>query len=648
MSESKQPIKIQGPPIKGGEVGRLSLGFGRVKLHHFWNMASAAWENKDNLAYAMNILQHGVCDECSIGHRGLNDTVVKGTELCLSRLKFLRNNTIGSFSEADVCDIKRLRKMSDRELRLLGRIPYPFVYRSGDRGFNRLTWDQAFQVIGENLAGISSEKQAYFASSKGITNETYYAFTKTARLMGTNNVDFCDSNYDSATGAGLLSTIGVGASTISLTDLIGTDLILLWGSSSEKNQSVSEKYLHLAKNAGTRIVSIDTSGENRLGSDPFPSIPQSAPLGSKLADDIVRVKFGGELALINAIMKLLIEWEAFNEEYIDAHTEGWPELVESVQGFSLEQLSERSGVSVQQIDWLATTIARATTMVTAYSIGFTQHKFGSQNVIGVVNLHLAKGAFGKKQSGILPFRVSSGEQGGGECGVTPTKYPGGFNVNQENAARFSEIWGHEVPHSTGMSTIPMMEAAHRGEIEFLYNLGGDLERSTPDPGLIQEAFSKIKLRIYQGTNLNSSMLLEPGEVLVVLPTQTCYEQQGGGTVTNTERRICFSPEIKGHPVVGEAKVEWAIPGLIACSVRPELEPALCFSSSQSIRDEMAKVMPIYSRINELTKDGDQWQWGGAQLCSDGDFSNMPNNRARFHVLQLSDIEKNVVDIKCGV
>jgi len=538
--------------------------------------------------------------------------------------------------------------MTQRELRLLGRIPYPFVYRSGDRGLSRVTWDQALQVIGEKLAGISSEKQAYFASAKGITNETYYAFTKTARLMGTNNVDFCDLNYDSATDAGLLSSIGVGASTISLTDLIGTDLILLWGISPERNLAVSEKYLHLAKNAGTRIISIDPTGENRLNNDSIQSIPPSAVLGSKLADEVVQVNVGGELALINAIMKLLVEWEAFNEEYIGAHTEGWGELVEYLQGLSLEELSERSGVPVQQIDWLATTIARATTMVTAYSIGFTQHKFGTQNVIGVVNLHLAKGALGKEKSGILPIRVYSGEQGGGECGVTPTKYPGGLNINQENATLFSEIWGHEVPYSRGMSTISMMEAAQRGDIDFLYNLGGDSHCVMPDPQFIQEAFSKIKLRIHQDINLNSSTLLEPGEVLVVLPTQTWYEQQGGGTATNTERRICFSPEIKGHPVVGEAKAEWAIPGMIACSVRPELEQALCFSSSQSIRDEMAKVMPIYNRINDLTKEGDHWQWGGAQLCSDGNFSNMPNNRARFQVLELSDIDMNGVDIKCGV
>ena len=60
-------------------------------------MMGVAWENRDNLQYAWNILQHGVCDGCSLGPRGLQDDVIEGTHLCMSRLKLLRNNTVGTF-----------------------------------------------------------------------------------------------------------------------------------------------------------------------------------------------------------------------------------------------------------------------------------------------------------------------------------------------------------------------------------------------------------------------------------------------------------------------------------------------------------------------------------------------------------------------
>ena len=626
------------PAIKG-EAGFASLmpfGIGKTKPNHFAEMAGVVWENRDNLQYAWNILNHGVCDGCSLGPRGLEDDVIEGTHLCMSRLKLLRNNTVGPFSEADVADIESLRRMNNDELRKLGRVSFPMVYRPGDRGFSRISWGKALELVGGVLKETPPDRQAYFASSKGITNETYYTFTKTARLMGTNNVDFCARLCHAATVAGLSRTIGVGAPTISLSDLIGTDLILLWGTNLANNQPVSVKYLHHAKKAGTRIVSINTVREKGLDHYWIPSIPSSAVFGSKLADDFIQVRVGGDIALMNGVLKKLIEWDALDHEYITAHTQGFEELKAKLDEQSMGSLLEKSGVSMEQMEWLATLVARAKSMVTVYSMGLTQHKFGTQNVMGVVNLHLAKGALGKVKSGILPIRGHSGVQGGGECGVSPGKYPGGFLVNEENAKRFSELWGYEVPFSKGLSTGPMLEAAHKGEIDFFYNLGGNLVLTMPRPSWVVEAFEKVRLRVHQDININSSMLVDPKELVVVLPAQTRYEQTGGGTSTSTERRIRFSPEIPGHPQVGECKPEWEIPGLIAAAARPELSEALCFPTSQSIRDEMAKAMPVYHKINTLSREGDHWQWGGPRLCEDGDFAKLPNNRAVFSALDAPD------------
>lgn len=634
----KVPARMSGGPIRGkaGITSLVPFGIGKTKPNHFIEMAGVMWENRDNLGYAWSILNHGVCDGCSLGPRGLQDDVIKGTHLCMSRLKLLRNNTMGAFAEADVADMARLRRLSNRELREMGRIPYPFIYRPGDRGFRRLSWADACEIAGETLKETPPDRQAYFATSKGLTNETYYTFTKTARLMGTNNVDFCARLCHAATVSGLSKTIGVGAPTISLQDLIGTDLILLWGTNLANNQPVSVKYLHHAKKAGTRIVSINTVQEKGLDNYWIPSITSSALFGTKLCDDFVQVKLGGDIALMNAILKMLLTWDAVDQTFIDANTQGWSDLVSHLDTLEMGELLEQSGVPLSQVEWLSTLIARSKTMVTVYSMGLTQHAFGTQNVMGVVNLHLAKGAIGKPKSGILPIRGHSGVQGGGECGVSPSKYPGGFLVNEENAKRFSMLWGHSVPFSPGLSTGPMLEAASNGDIDFLYNLGGNLVATMPQPLWVVDAFKKIRLRIHQDINFNTSTLIEPKEAILVLPAQTRYEQKGGGTSTSTERRIRFSPEIKGHPIIGESKPEYEIPGLIACAAKPELREALIFKSSQSIREEMASVMPVYHRINELKKEGDHWQWGGAQLCQDGKFSNMPEGKAKFSSLEVPD------------
>jgi len=180
----------------------------------------------------------------------------------------------------------------------------------------------------------------------------------------------------------------------------------------------------------------------------------------------------------------------------------------------------------------------------------------------------------------------------------------------------------------------MIEAAHREEIKFLYSIGGNLLETMPDPKFIAEALAKVPLRVHQDIVLNTSMLLDAEEAVVLLPGQTRYEQRSGGTSTSTERRIRFTPEIPGHRI-GETLPEWEIPVLIGRKSMSNGDKLFPFDDSQAIRDEMSRVMPIYQGIEKLTKEGDQLQWGGPYLFKDG-FTAMANNRALFSVLNPPD------------
>ncbi len=640
MDEPKNlPAALNGGPIRGeaGIAGPVPFGLDRVKPRHFREAAAVAWENRDNLPYAWKILTTGVCDGCSLGPRGLADDVVPGLHVCMSRLKLLRQNTVGAFAPADVADIGWLRSRTNEQLRALGRVPYPFVYRRGGRGFERISWDAALALLGGELAAIPPERQAWFATSKGITNETYYAFQKVARLMGTNNVDFCARLCHQASVSGLAATIGYGAPTCSLSDMIGTDLLLLWGTNLANNQPVAVKYLHYAKQAGTRVVVINTTLEKGLQHYWVPSNAKSAVFGSKILDDFICVKAGGDIALATAVMKLLLDWGAIDRPFIDAQTVGFAEFQAHLQAQPMDDLLGRSGVSFAQVEWLARLVARARTMVTVWSMGLTQHRFGTQNVMAVADLHLLRGMIGREKTGVLPIRGHSGVQGGGEMAVNPHKFPGGASISPETAATLAEKWGHPVPSVPGLTTAEMVDAAGAGAIDFLYNIGGNLFATLPDPDQVAAAFGRIRVRVHQDINLNTSTLLEPGEVVLLLPAQTRYEQRGGGTSTNTERRIRFSPEIAGHPVVGEARPEWEIPGLVAAAARPALKDAVVYADASDIRKEIPTLIPTYAGIENMRSAGDWIQWGGPRLCSDG-FPAFPDRKARFVPVDLPDNE----------
>ncbi|HWG92530.1 MAG TPA: molybdopterin-dependent oxidoreductase, partial [Candidatus Thermoplasmatota archaeon] len=598
------------------------------KPRHYREMVKVAWENKDEAGYALRILRHGVCDGCSLGPRGLKDDVIPGTHLCLTRLKLLRVNTMGAMPDGAWEDMEKLRSMTNEELQNLGRIPYPLVYRKGDRGFTRIPWEEATRLAAEAIAATPPERQGYFVTSRGLTNEPYYVMQKLARLAGTNNVDLCSRLCHAPSVTGLKETIGYGAPTCELKDFIGTDLLILFGTDLPNNQPVSTKYMHFAKKQGTRIVVVNPLREPGLERYWIPSVPTSALFGSKLMDDFYQVNAGGDIAFISGILKALFAMGGEDRAFIDAHTVGFEELRKHVDNLPWEAIEKGSGLPRAKMEEFAQLYAKAKTAVIVYSMGLTQHTFGVGNVRAIVNLALSRGMIGREKCGIMPIRGHSGVQGGGEIGVDPARFPGGFDVTPENAKRFETLWGHPVPGERGMMTGAMLEAAHAGGLDLLYTVGGNLVETMPDPRYVKEALRKVRVRIHQDIVLNTSTLAEPGEMVLVLPAQTRYEQRTGGTSTSTERRIRFTPEIPGRRI-GEAKPEWEIPALIGARLKPGYERFFNYPDTKAIREEMAKAMPMYAGIEKLEKEGDWVQWGGPQLAKGGVFDKMPGGRARF-------------------
>jgi predicted molibdopterin-dependent oxidoreductase YjgC len=67
---------------------------------------------------------------------------------------------------------------------------------------------------------------------------------------------------------------------------------------------------------------------------------------------------------------------------------------------------------------------------------------------------------------------------------------------------------------------------------------------------------------------------------------------------------------------------------LARRVKPDLVDSLQFESTAAIRDEIARVIPLYEGIQHLSKQGDQFQWGGELLAEGGQFG-FPDGKARF-------------------
>jgi molybdopterin-dependent oxidoreductase alpha subunit len=310
--------------------------------------------------------------------------------------------------------------------------------------------------------------------------------------------------------------------------------------------------------------------------------------------------------------------------FIADHTTGYAEAEASARALSFEELQAASGASRAEMLRFAELLRDSKRTILVWSMGLTQHAHGVETIQALVNVGLAQGSVGREGAGLMPIRGHSGVQGGAEVGCTPA-------LDEAQRRRFEEAWGFALPEFPGLTASEMVDVAYHEGLDAFWIVGGNFLETLPDPAAAARAVGNVATRIHQDIVLTTMMLVPPKDTVLLFPATTRYESPGGGTETSTERRIIFSPEIPGRRI-GSARAEWDVFGEVAARVRPERAAAVRFGSSQAIRDEIARTIPLYAGIEGLRVQGDQVQWGGRHLFADGAFAT-PDGKARFSALK---------------
>jgi molybdopterin-dependent oxidoreductase alpha subunit len=617
-------------------VSLIPYGVNQTHPNAYKDILRCIAQNRDNLGYAWRILRDGCCDGCSLGTSGLHDWTMKGVHLCNVRLELLRLNTMPAMDYRQLENVVPLQDKNEEQLRQLGRLAVPMIRRRGDDGFQRISWDEVTSLLAEELRRIDPKRIAWYLTSRGLTNEAYYAHQKVARFIGTNHVDTSARICHAPSTAGLSATVGCAATTCSYSDWVGADLVVLVGTNLANNQPVATKYLYYAKKAGTKIFLVNPYFEPGLERYWVPSVVESALFGTKIVDDFFQIHAGGDIPFFYGVLKHVIENDWVDHDFIKARTVGWEDVESKARSFTWEALERGAGRTRADMYRFAEVFGKARHAIITWSMGITQHSYGSDNVRAIVNLQLARGNVGRPHTGLMPIRGHSGVQGGAEMGGMPSAYVMGFPANEENARRFAspEMWGFEPPTWKGLTAAHMVLAAERGEIDALWQSGGNFKQTLPEPELVERALGKISLRIHQDIVANPSMFVDPMETVVLLPSRTRYEQRGGGTETSTERRIIYSPEIPG-PRAGEARDEWEIPVLVARKFDSERGTKLFpWKDTQEIREEIDRVCPTYRGIAQMRKKGDNFQYGGRRLLTEKFLT--PDGKGHFSAIALPE------------
>ncbi len=459
------------------------------------------------------------------------------------------------------------------------RLTTPLIKENGE--FREASWDEALDLVANKLKEVSDEdpnKVGFYACARS-PNENIYITQKLARVAcGTQNVDHCARICHGPTVAGLATTFGSGAMTNGFDSIKEADYIFCIGSNSMEAHPLFGRKLIQAQKNGAKLVVLD---------------PRYTPT-AKIADEYVQFKTGTDVALMNAMIKVIIDNDLQDDEFIKNRTKGFDELKETVQKYDLETVSEITHISPETIEELAIEYASADKAAIVYSLGITEHSHGADNVMSTANLAMLTGNIGRQGTGVNPLRGQNNVQGACDMGALPSDYVGYRKVaDQETTDWFNEYYGTNLPAKPGLSLVEMMNAAHSGDLKVLYIHGEDPVLSDADIQHTKEALGNLEMLIVQELFMTDTAQCAD----VVLPAAGWGEQEG--TFTNGERRVQCLHKAQEPPE--GAMLDWKIMEEIAVRMGVPREK-FHYESSEEIFEEIRECAPIFAGMNRERLD----------------------------------------------
>ncbi len=314
-----------------------------------------------------------------------------------------------------------------------------------------------------------------------------------------------------------MAVLGAGGGTSSYEEIENTEVILLWGSNARNAHPIFFHHLLKGIHNGARMYAID------------PRRSESA----QWADVWLGIDVGSDIALANAMAKIIIDEGLHHREFIDHATTGFDAYAELVAGYTLDRATEITGIPGDVIREMAIAYATAEKAQICWTLGITEHHNATDNVLALISLALLTGHVGRYGSGLVPIRGQNNVQGGGDMGALPNKFPGFQDVEDPaSRAKFETAYGRELPIKRGWHLTQMFEAMAAGKLRGLYVIGENPAQSEADSVHSRKALESLDFMVVQDIFLTATAEMAD----VVFPAAADWAE-GEGTVTSSERRV---------------------------------------------------------------------------------------------------------------
>ncbi|TFD26363.1 FdhF/YdeP family oxidoreductase [Cryobacterium cryoconiti] len=501
--------------------------------------------------------------------------------------------------------ISELLTKSEYWLGMQGRLVEPVYKPAGSEHYRPITWDAAFELVGDTLRGLDSPDQAAFYTSGRTSNEAAFLYQLFVRAFGTNNLPDCSNMCHESTSYAMLETVGIGKSTITYADFARADLIIIMGQNPGSNHPRMLTALEEAKAAGASVVAVNPLPEAGLLRYKNPQTVRGViGAGTVIADQHLQIRLGGDMALLQAVSKRVLDAEAarpgtvLDHEFLREHCVGLDELRSHLARLDDAAVAAATGLTESEIDELADRYLRAEKVIITWAMGITQHKKAVPTIKEIINLLLLRGNIGKPGAGASPIRGHSNVQGDRTMGIWE-RMPTAFLDALERE------FGFDPPRADGLDSVGAIRAMRDGRVKVWIALGGNLVAAISDSAVAEAAISKTALSVQISTKLNRSHAVV-GEQALILPTlgRTEIDRQATGPqFVSVEDTVCAVHSSTGRlePVSDRLLSEVAIVSRLA---RATLETTTSIdwagfeNDYDGIREHIAHVIPGFADFNQ--------------------------------------------------
>lgn len=369
--------------------------------------------------------------------------------------------------------------------------------------------------------------------------------------------------------------------TNSISEIADSSMLFVIGANPSEAHPVIAAKMRQARRKGAGLIVAD---------------PRRTELAA-MADIWLRLNPGSDVALLNGLMHIIIRDDLHDKEFIGHCTSGFDAVAETVKNYPPDLVAKITGIEPSLLEKAAHLYAQAERAQIFYTLGITEHCWGTDNVLSIANLAMLTGNVGKPSSGVNPLRGQNNVQGACDMGALPDVLPGYRKVTDEDERlRFEQAWQVTLPAVRGFTIPEMFTAAASGEIKAMYIVGENPVLSDANANHVRNSLKHLDFLVVQDLFLTETAQLAD----VVLPAASFAEKEG--TFTNTERRIQRVRKAVEPP--GTSRTDLDIIAALAARMgytMPNTVP-------DAVMAEISSLTGIYRGVtyDRLEKAGLQW------------------------------------------